>query len=171
MTAKKERKNPQELAWLAHPARERPKATILLALFLLALEVGIYFSFQSLFIALLSALFIVGSLSTYFFPTKYKLDAQGVTVKGLLFRHNRPWRQFRIYYADRRGVQLSTFLRPSRLDPFRGMSLLFSTDNREQVLAFIKERLTKAKRERLSKIKPRSIKEKAETRKEAVRKG
>lgn len=161
MTGEKNKKKLQEVSWTAHPARERPRTTILLLLFLVALEVGIYFSFQSFFIVLLAAAFLFTSLSSYFFPTRYKANSEGITVKGIFFRQMRPWSHFRIYYADKRGVQLSTFTRPSRLDPFRGTSLLFSKDNREEVLAFIKERLAQAKEKRLARISSSQVKEKA----------
>jgi uncharacterized protein (DUF58 family) len=160
MAGIKKKGNVNELSWTAHPARERPRATILLALFIVALEIGIYYSFQSLFVVLLALAFLVVSLSAYIFPTGYLLDGEGVTVKGIIFRQTRPWRQFRTYYADKRGVQLSTFVRPSRLDPFRGVSLLFSKDNREEVLAFVRQRMATAKEERLAGISDAGRREK-----------
>jgi hypothetical protein len=168
MANRKSRAKITELIWTAHPAKERPRATILLVLFIIALEIGIYFSFQSLFIVLLAPVFLVASLSAFIFPTSYRLDYEGVTVKGVIFRHTRPWTQFRTYYADKRGVQLSTFVRPSRLDPFRGMSLLFSKDNREEVLGFVRQRLAIAKEERLARISTTGTRNKVRSKKEPM---
>lgn len=135
MDEKKEKK----LEWISHPARYRVKTTILLILFFIAISAGVYFTFESAFLAFLSMLILVVSLSSYFFPTKYKLTESGVTIKGILTERFKPWDYFHSYYCDKHGVCLSTFSYPSRLDPFRGFSLQFRRDNREEVINFIKQ--------------------------------
>jgi hypothetical protein len=52
---------------------------------------------------------------------------------------------FRSFYYDKKGIMLSPFLKPSRLDGFRGQSLRFSKTKteKEEVIAFLKTKIGK----------------------------
>ncbi|MGQ9706297.1 MAG: hypothetical protein ACUVWP_04745 [bacterium] len=136
------------LSWTSHPARLRPKTTTLLIIFITGLAVGIYFSFDSLFLSLFSIVVLVASLSSFFFPIRYTLDEKGATIKGVFTKRTKPWTYFHSYYYDRHGLQLSTFSYPSRLDPFRGFSIQFGKNNRDDVIEFVGRHLKKAEARR-----------------------
>jgi len=144
----RKKKEIESLSWASHPARLRPKTTAVLVLFITALAVGIYFSFESIFLSLFSIVVLLASLSSFFFPIRYMLDEEGVTIKGVLTKRTKPWNYFHSYYYDRHGVQLSTFSYPSRLDPFRGFSLQFGKDNKGEVIEFVGRYLSKAEARR-----------------------
>jgi len=90
---------------------------------------------------LLLAIFVLGaSLSAYFFPTVFELTPEKVTVKYVATRKEKTWDFFRSFYADKNGVFLSPFLKPSRMENFRGLYLIYN-DNKEEVLNFVKEHI------------------------------
>ncbi len=86
---------------------------------------------------LLACVIMFFSLSKFFFPTRYRLDEKGVTVKTTTQTFTRPWKQFRSYYVDPNGALLSPFAVPSRLENFRGLYITFK-DNKDEVVEYIK---------------------------------
>ena len=131
---------PQQ-TWRVHPLRENWTRSILLSLFLLLLFSGIYWLFQSVFVALLSAIFVTGSLYRYFVPFRYELYEHELVVSAPFYRLTKPWSDFRSFYVDNNGVLLSPFAKPSRLENFRGVYVRFGA-NRSEVLDFIKYKIS-----------------------------
>jgi hypothetical protein len=118
------------VTWNVHPARHNLPKAILVSLTILLLT---YFSswyagkpFGVLAFALLS-----GSLWPFYVPTRYRITSWGVEQIRWPVRQKRPWSHFRRYEVDARGILLSPFISPSRLDSFRGMYLLTYTGSQE----------------------------------------
>ena len=131
---------PQQ-TWRVHPLRENWMRSTLLFLFLLPLFSGIYWFFQSVFVALLSAAFVTGSLYRYFVPFRYELYEHQLVVTAPFYRLTKPWSDFRSFYVDNNGVLLSPFAKPSRLENFRGVYVRFGT-NQSEVIDFIKSKIS-----------------------------
>ena len=112
------------LRWTAHPLREEPwpKSAVLGGV-VAVLAAGVAWSFEGLGYGLFSLGVLLTSLSSYFCPTHYLLDEQGVQVQHLGHRRQRPWRQFCRIDRCREGIFLSPFAYPNRLDSFRGCLL------------------------------------------------
>ena len=127
--------------WRVHPLRENWTRSTLLFLFLLLLFSGIYWLFQSVFITLLSAIFVTGSLYRYFVPFRYELYEHQLVVTAPFYRLTKPWNTYRSFYVDNNGVLLSPFTKPSRLENFRGVYVRFGA-NRSEVLDFIKNKIS-----------------------------
>jgi len=121
----------EPIEWNSHPVREERKKAVFSILFLLILWISVYISF-GIFWFLLSILLIGGSLFPFFTVTRYRLDQEGVTVRKPFYTVKKGWRQFRSYYPERNGVLLSPFLKPSRLENFRGLFLLFPRQGMER---------------------------------------
>ena len=126
--------------WRVHPLRESWTRSTLLLVFLLFLFSGIYWLFQSVFITLLSAIFVTGSLYRYFVPFQYELHEHQLVVMAPFYRLTKPWDAFRSFYVDNNGVLLSPFAQPSRLENFRGVYVRFGA-NRSEVLDFIETKI------------------------------
>jgi hypothetical protein len=92
-----------------------------------------------------SAFILILFLSGFFLPTFYRLDAEQVSVRGLINRKKRRWKDFKKCYPGEKGVHLSPTERPSRLENIRGLYLPFGPDasgeRRRQVMAFIEGKL------------------------------
>ena len=130
---------PQQ-TWRVHPLRESWMRSTLLLLFLILLFSGVYWLFQSVFVALLSTIFVTSSLYRYFVPFRYELYEHELVVTAPFYRLTKPWDAFRSFYVDNNGVLLSPFTKPSRLENFRGVYVRFGA-NRSEALDFIKNRI------------------------------
>lgn len=129
-----------KLEWTVHPLKANWKVSIGLIAFLIAINTAVYFSFDSLTFLFLSIVFLFGSLSSFFLPTTYILNNEGITVKSVFRKSTRNWSYFKSYYSERKGVFLSPFPQPSRLENFRGLFIRFN-NNKAEVVEFIKQRL------------------------------
>ena len=91
----------------------------------------------------LAAFVLVASLSSFFFPTRYSLDSDGVRVINFIYRRKRSWTEFRDLRRQEGRVKLLTLPYDSRLDNYRGMLLILPEDS-EPVLAFLRARIREA---------------------------
>ncbi len=130
----------RELVWRAHPARERPGATAALLGVIAAILVATWIAFGDLVLLLVSVAILGSSFSPWFLPTTYRLDAWGARARRAGVSRARRWEEIRSVHVDRRGATLSPFAKPSWLEPYRGLRLLFST-NRVEVIAWLEETL------------------------------
>jgi hypothetical protein len=128
------------LLWVTHPAKARPKTTVLVAAFLLLLLVLVYSWTASVILVVISALVLWGSLSQYFLPTTFEFTDTKVRVKYSVNKVEKEWAQYRSYYPDKNGVLLSPFAGPSRLENFRGLYVRYNA-NRDQVMQVVKEKI------------------------------
>jgi len=137
-----ENKDAIKLEWTVHPLKANWKVSIGLIIFLIALCASIYFSFNSLTFLILSVVFLVGSLSSFFLPTTYMFLDDCIIVKSVFRRFSRQWNSFKRYYPEKKGVFLSPFLHPTRLENFRGLYVRFN-NNKTDVIDFIKQKFEK----------------------------
>jgi hypothetical protein len=130
------------LRWSVLPAKKSPKKTWAVVIFLSVFLAVVYFLYGA-FAVVLGALLLVLSLLPFFLRTKYEFNEDGLMVKKPYSRVKKEWSQFRSYYPDKNGVLLSPFAKPSRLENFRGVYIMFG-DQKEAVLEFIEARISKA---------------------------
>lgn len=123
------------LKWRSWPAVERPWTSLILIIFLVFLAALVWYITVNLWQAplyyIVGMLLVLGSLLSWFIPTYYEVDHQGIRISYLFLKVNRKWEDFGCFYQDKRGVMLSTFKMPRRLDPFRGQSMRFSKEKTE----------------------------------------
>lgn len=128
------------MKWVVHPLKKNKKKTFLLGLILMVVWGSVYWYTLSLGYLLLAIFILVASLSAYFFPTVFELTPEKVMVKYAATRKEKTWDFFRSFYADSNGVFLSPFTKPSRMENFRGLYLIYN-DNKEEVLNFVKSKI------------------------------
>jgi len=109
-------------------------------LFLVLTAVAVWISTQSAYWMILGTVVILITVREWFLPTHYTMDDEGVTRRFLFVTRRKPWDEIRRASPDRRGVLLSPFPFPSRLETFRGIYLRFS-GNRDEVMAFAEKRV------------------------------
>lgn len=129
--------NSAELSWRSFPARRSFLRTALVIVILIALFGFISWYTTSLFMGLVLTIVVTLSLGSYFSPTWYTLTDEGIAVRTLVTKMQRPWNVYRSHWPDKNGVLLSPFPVPSRLENFRGVFIRFE-DNREAVLEFVR---------------------------------
>jgi hypothetical protein len=128
----------QKLEWSVFPFTENLKRSIIVIVIIIACGIVVYLAFRDVFLGVLSVLILLASLHSYFSRTRYYLDQEGVIIRTSLAKTAKKWSDFKRFYADKKGITLSPFAKPSRLEPFRSVRLLFG-GNREDVVAFISE--------------------------------
>ena len=129
--------------WVAHPARNRPVAAVLVAVFVAMVAIGIYSWTCSVLFTVLASVILTGSLAGFYFPTRYEFHDDKVVAGYTLTTIRKEWSQFRSFYRDGNGVLLSPFPSPSRLENFRGLYLRFGECDRERVMEFIRTKIVK----------------------------
>ncbi len=136
--------NNQILSWRAHPARERRAQAMGAWAVILALSFATYAMFNHVAWPLLAAGLLIISLNRYFFPSRFTIDEEGITARYPLRQLHLRWADVRRFVHDRNGGYLSTRARPSRLDAYRGMHLLFS-EQRETIVQCIQRLIAQGK--------------------------
>ncbi len=86
---------------------------------------------------LVAALIFLFSLSSFFFPTTYIIDRKNVVVKHIFNEKSRNITAFRTIYPGQRGVLLSPYLTPTRIENFRGFYLRYGKNNKAEVDEFL----------------------------------
>ena len=132
---------PTTLSWTVHPLVENRRKSVLLGLFLIFLLFGIYWSFQSIYVVLFSAIFLLGSLYKYFLPFHHQCEADKLIIRSCCYKLERSWETFRSFYVDANGVLLSPFAHPTRLENFRGVYVRFGKHTSEEVVNFITSKI------------------------------
>ena len=125
------------------PLRDDYPRSVALVAIVSAVSVAIGVSFSDPRWAAFAALCLGISLARYFLPTSYRLDEAGVRARFLGREVARPWAEVRGLYPHRDGVHLSPFVKPSALDPFRGIFVRFA-GNRDEVLRFCERHVRRA---------------------------
>ncbi len=133
------------LSWQVEPYKESWLKTICVILFLLSVIVIVQVSFREGVLTAISIVVLAGSLLRFFLITRYELSPQGITVGYMRMEKKHSWEKFQCYYSCPKGVQLSTMVKPSRLDSFRGLYIIYGKQNREEVLKYLGTYLNEAK--------------------------
>jgi hypothetical protein len=131
------------LEWTCHKAKRRPMITLGVTALILLFGIFVYLmtDYSTTFTAFaLVVLFL--SLARFYLPIKYRLTDKGITIKSLTQALTREWKVYRTCYPDRNGILLSPFTRPTRLENFRGVFLLFE-NNADEVTDFVKRHLNR----------------------------
>ncbi len=134
--------DPVLFQWTSHPAKARPRTAAMVAIFLLILVVVVYLLTYSALFTVAAALILWGSLSQFFVRTTFEFTDNKVKVKYVVNKIEKEWTQYRSYYVDKHGVLLSPFIRPSRLENFRGLYIRFDA-NKEAVMNVVKMKIRK----------------------------
>ena len=138
---------PSTLSWTVHPIVENWRKSDLLGLFLVLLLFGIYLGFQSIYVALISGIVLLGSLYKYFLPFHHQCEADRLIITSCCYRLERSWETFRSFYVDANGILLSPFARPTRLENFRGVYVRFGKHTSEEVVDFITSKIENSRRQ------------------------
>lgn len=132
--------------WMAKQAPRRLPGVVIIVAFAV---VSIRILYSSLAPAVLAALLLVGSVSEYLFPTRYRLTARAVFADSLIRRHRIRWGDVRRVERIQNGLLLSPTEQPSRFDSFRGVAVRFAPrgepGDRASVIEFVRRHATSAR--------------------------
>jgi hypothetical protein len=132
----------KSLEWVCHPAKKNMTVSVLVSALIVVLVSLVYFITFSIWFCVLAFLILFGSLSSFYFPSRYILTENEIMIKTRMQTVVKKWSQYRTFYPDKNGVFLSPFVRPTRLENFRGLYIKFWY-NKDEVVAFVKEQVEK----------------------------
>ena len=127
------------LSWRSWPLVDEWPASLAKAALVAVMCAAVGVGFGGAGYALLAAAFLVLSLARFFLPSRFVLDAAGVSRRTPGGRGQLAWAQVRRVVVGQAGVFLSPFEKPSRLDSFRGVFLPFA-GNAAEVTEFVRRR-------------------------------
>jgi hypothetical protein len=130
------------LEWVCHPAKKNRLITVAVTVFIAIVIIVVYMLTYSVFFTILGFVIMTASLAAFYFPTGYKMTENEIIVKTTMQKLHKKWSQYRSCYPDKNGVLLSPFVRPSRLENFRGTYIRFWY-NKEEVVSFVKKMIEK----------------------------
>ena len=117
--------NNKLLSWTSHPFKEYPTMSLLLSIFMILLAIGLWY--LAVDVWEMPIFYYIGLFAFFFSLITYFIEIYYWFIKV-----ERSFADFGCYYSDKKGVMLSTFKRPRKLDPFRGLSLRFSRNKQEK---------------------------------------
>ena len=121
----------ESLTWVSHPAGERPVATVFVSVLIAIILAAVYFAMErSVTMTIIAGFIFLISLSSFYFPTTYAVDDSRVRIRYLFSAKERNTSAFRKCYPGSRGILLSPYLSPSRLENFRGFYLRYGKGNK-----------------------------------------
>ena len=129
-----------ELSWSAHPLRERPKRALAGFVIIVALAALAAIEMGHAAWGGFAAALLVAFLNEFFFPSRFAIDADGVTARYPLRQQRLAWDQVRRVDVGARGGFLGTRGKAGAYDR-RGVHLWFaaSPDVRERIIARLRD--------------------------------
>lgn len=122
--------------WRVHPLRERPGVAALVIAFLFLLHGAIYWFLGHWWYVGVAAAVLLPSLAPFFLPVEYTLHPRYIAVRTPFRRFAKSWEAFQRCEIGPKGLFLSPFPTPSRLDNFRGLYVRFGRHREEVLRAF-----------------------------------
>ncbi len=129
-----------ELSWTAWPMQRSPFRAMMGLAFIALVAWTLQSWLHAGYFTIVAVLLLWGQVAGFYLPTRYTISDDRVAVRGIIAKREKEWVDFRSYFVDRDGVLLSPFIGRSRLERFRGLSLMFHA-NREEVVAFVEAKL------------------------------
>lgn len=137
-------------SWQSFPLKDYPKKSVFLIAFLFVMSYAVYtyvvipLAIPIFFYYLGLTLFLL-ELSPWFVPTSYEFFDYKFRVIYPFYKVEKRYDDFKAFYADKTGIMLTPYVRPSRMDRFRGQSLRFSRTKaeKEQLLTFLTTKIEK----------------------------
>jgi hypothetical protein len=128
----------ESIRWNVRLLDQRPTAVYaIVAVALIAAIVG-FWLMHSPFMGCLGFAMILGSTVDYWYGARFLLDRNRAQARIGASLSSMSWDQVKRVVVSKNSVKLTPLAGASPLDPFRGVRLMTTQDNREQVLSFVR---------------------------------
>lgn len=126
--------------WTVHPPKRGGYRRVVFLLAVILVPYGIMKALDSAIWAFFSLVFLLGSLSAYWIPTRFTITDDAIELKRWYWKRRKTFRELGRVELDPNGLFVSPFAERSRLDGHRGM-LLMEPPERDAVLKYIRQRI------------------------------
>ena len=127
--------------WRSRPVTDEFPASLLFVVVFFAACFGAARGFGGVGYGVIAGLLLLVSMGRYLLATGFVLDGKGVTVRYCGQSRTIPWSEIKSASEGPKGVFLSPYDKPSRLDSFRGVLLRFAKNNSEEVISFVRNKI------------------------------
>ncbi len=125
------------LEWNIHPFKEEPLKSLFLSVFLFVLLIVLFLIFPNIPFIFASMFVMILSLRGYLFKSEYKLEAESLNVRMMIFEYKKKYSDFKRVYIGRKALLMSPFTYKTKLNKYRGIYIPFPEDLRESIINFI----------------------------------
>jgi len=126
------------LKWSVRPASLHPKKAAFASS--LIVIVGALMVTSDLLLGILAVCVLIATQATFFFPSTFSIDADGIRAKYPIQRKYYRWSQVRRVMFGKDSCCFFTRKKPSTLDGFSGLPVLYGA-KRDEIEAVIKQYL------------------------------
>lgn len=130
------------ISWTVFPLKDKKRTASLICIFLIALFVYLYFVWGTLYM-FLGIVMMLSSLWEFFTPVNYTFKENEIVIQTVFSKKTYEWSRFRNFLIDKKEVLLSPFSGRSRLERFRGISIRFLPEKREEIIEYIKKHMAR----------------------------
>jgi hypothetical protein len=123
--------------WHVHLASQHPRQAWSAVGIVVAATGLALWATRSPLMTLVCGVVLFSAIADFLLPMTFTLTRSGATMRGWFKEQRIEWKDVRAFHEDARGVKLSPFAHPSRLEAYRGVYLWFN-GNREQVMEWVK---------------------------------
>jgi len=126
-----------ELTWTAFPMKESIPNAIFFWVVVVLTVLAVWWNLESVLLTFVATLVLLGALTSFYLPTTYSANQDGVSWKRITGGKKLEWQRVRLVADEREGLFISTFPVKSRMENFRGIYLPYR-GNREDVLVVVR---------------------------------
>ena len=126
--------------FVTNTLKDEPKKFYMAVLTVFLVNIFMYYMFNPTF-GMISVVLTILSLTEIFFPFKYSLFEKGIIVDRYFYKIKHEYSYYKKVLNDKNGIFLSPFRYETRLESFRGVLLRIPKDKKEEVIAFLKEKI------------------------------
>lgn len=126
--------------WTVHPLSVGGYRRVIFILTMILIPIAVMEVFEHIAWAVFATLFLLGTLSAYWLPTRFVLDDDGILLQRWFWKRRKPFSELKRVERDPNGLFVSPFPERSRLDGHRGI-LLMDPPERDEVEKYIRERI------------------------------
>lgn len=126
--------------FVTNTLKDEPKKFYMAVLTVFLVNIFMYYMFNPTF-GMISVVLTILSLTEIFFPFKYSLFDKGIIVDRFFYKVKHEYSYYKKVLNDKNGIFLSPFRYDTRLESFRGILLRIPKDKKDEVIAFLKEKI------------------------------
>lgn len=133
--------SPLTAAWTVHQLKSNPVKGIIVFMIILIIAFWVWVTTLDIFLFLLAAAILIGSVLPYYLPVTYTLNEEEILIKTGWMIRTRPWNAFRRWEKAGLTFKLYTVARPSRMDNYRAWLIRANRAMEQPVMTILERKI------------------------------
>lgn len=132
------------LTYTVFPMRDSTTKAVIFWVVVILTIWGVWLNIENLLLTVVAGAVLIASLSSFYLPTTYRLDAEGASWNRFSGNRSISWSRVRRVSDEKDGLFLSPFAGRSMMENFRGLYLPYRA-NRDEILRLVRQFAPNAK--------------------------